>query len=244
MSELVKKLQKIQTELKAPKGQYNSFGRYHYRSCEDILEAVKPLLAAQGCALRLFDEPVCIGDWHYIKATAELLDGEDEIGVTAYARESITKKGMDDSQITGAASSYARKYALNGLFCVDDTKDADRTIVCRECGEPIIGERSPDGTIMSDQDVAKETKGYCRRCAAKRRQPAKKLVNEAQGQGVPVSQSAESSPFPAVLCKQCGQPIVDIKLKDGRILSAQAIVQQYGELCAKCVKANERNKQK
>lgn len=119
------KLEKIQKELKAPKNQYNSFGGYNYRSCEDIMQAVKPLL--EGCVLTISDELLAIGDRYYIKATATLEDNEDKISVSAYARESETKKGMDASQITGASSSYARKYALNGLFLIDDVKDADST---------------------------------------------------------------------------------------------------------------------
>ena len=118
----------IQQNLKAPKGQYNSFGKYRYRSQEDILEAVKPHLAACGATLTLSDELVYLGDRYYVKATATLKDEKSGgiIGVTvAYAREEETKKGMDGSQITGTASSYARKYALNGLFLIDDTKDAD-----------------------------------------------------------------------------------------------------------------------
>lgn len=125
---IVQKLQKIQSELKAPKGQYNSFGKYKYRSCEDIMEAVKPLLKKVGCVLTVSDTLENIGERYYIKATATLTDIESEggeISNTAYAREEETKKGMDASQITGTASSYARKYALNGLFCIDDTKDAD-----------------------------------------------------------------------------------------------------------------------
>jgi hypothetical protein len=116
-------LQKIQRELKAPKSQVNSFGRYKYRSCEDILEAVKPLLG--GAVLTLSDEIVLIGDRHYVKATATIWEGVAKETVTAYAREEADKKGMDAAQITGACSSYARKYALNGLFLIDDTKDAD-----------------------------------------------------------------------------------------------------------------------
>lgn len=115
------------TELKAPKSQRNNFGKYNYRSAEDILEAVKPLANNYGLVPKLSDEPVMIGDWHYIKATASIKDvktGEVEIA-TAYAREPLTKKGMDESQITGTASSYARKYAMNGLYQIDDTKDAD-----------------------------------------------------------------------------------------------------------------------
>jgi hypothetical protein len=118
-------LNRIQQELKAPKGQTNSFGNYKYRSCEDILEAVKPLL--NGLTLTLSDEVVNIGTANYVKATAILCgsDLQNTMGVTAYAREAESKKGMDEAQITGAASSYARKYALNGLFAIDDTKDAD-----------------------------------------------------------------------------------------------------------------------
>lgn len=115
------------TELKAPKSQRNNFGKYNYRSAEDILEAVKPLANKYGLVAKLSDEPVMIGDWHYIKATASIKDvktGEEEIA-TAYAREPLAKKGMDESQITGTASSYARKYAMNGLYQIDDTKDAD-----------------------------------------------------------------------------------------------------------------------
>ena len=118
-----------QSELKAPKNQYNSFGKYSYRSCEDILEAAKPVCAKYGLLLTVSDEIVHEGDRYYIKATACLYDaqgGSDEVvSATAFAREALDKKGMDDSQITGTASSYARKYALNGLFCIDDTKDAD-----------------------------------------------------------------------------------------------------------------------
>ena len=129
---IYEKLLNIQAELKAPKGQENKFGHYKYRSCEDILEAVKPLLAKNKVILQLTDKIACLGNRYYIKATAILIDTEDAkngeiayIENTAYARESEEKKGMDDSQITGTASSYARKYALNGLFCIDDTKDAD-----------------------------------------------------------------------------------------------------------------------
>lgn len=116
-----------QNELKAPKGQFNSFGKYKYRSQEDILEGVKPINLKFGLQLYLKDEPVMVGNRIYIKATATLEDihSDDYIEVTGFARESEVKKGMDDSQITGTASSYARKYALNGLYLIDDTKDAD-----------------------------------------------------------------------------------------------------------------------
>lgn len=119
----MKILNKIQKELKAPKGQTNKFGGYKYRSCEDILEEVKKHLGE--AILTISDEIVQVGDRYYVRATAQLKDGEEVVQVTAYAREALDKKGMDESQITGAASSYARKYALNGLFCIDDTKDAD-----------------------------------------------------------------------------------------------------------------------
>lgn len=124
---LNEKLLNIQTSLKAPKSQYNSFGKYNYRNCEDILEAVKPLLKENGVTLRLTDDIVFVGTRYYVKATAIFSDGDSEISTSAYAREEETKKGMDASQITGSASSYARKYALNGLFDIDDTKDSDTT---------------------------------------------------------------------------------------------------------------------
>lgn len=121
------KLLAVQAELKAPKGQYNSFGKYHYRSCEDILEAVKPLCKAHGATVVVTDTLEQIGNRYYVHATANFYDAEtgEHTSVSAYAREPDSKKGMDDCQITGTASSYARKYALNGLFCIDDTKDAD-----------------------------------------------------------------------------------------------------------------------
>lgn len=122
---LNQKVGDIQHKLKAPKGQYNSFGKYNYRSCEDILEGVKPLLKEHNLALLIDDEIVQIGERYYVKATAKITDGRECVSATAYAREPDTKKGMDESQITGATSSYARKYALNALLCIDDTKDAD-----------------------------------------------------------------------------------------------------------------------
>lgn len=122
---LTQRVGDIQHKLKAPKGQYNSFGKYNYRSCEDILEGVKPLLKEHNLALLIDDEIVQIGERYYVKATAKITDGRECVSATAYAREPDTKKGMDESQITGATSSYARKYALNALLCIDDTKDAD-----------------------------------------------------------------------------------------------------------------------
>lgn len=121
----MKHLVAIQSKLKATKGRWNSFGKYHYRSCEDILEAVKPLCEEEQCVLLVADEMVQVGERYYIKATATLKTPDAEFVTTGYAREADDKKGMDASQITGTASSYARKYALNGLFCIDDNKDAD-----------------------------------------------------------------------------------------------------------------------
>lgn len=122
---LVQKLINIQKELKAPKNQRNNFGKYNYRSCEDILEAVKPLNAEQGLLLTIRDEIEYIDGRHYVKAVCEITDGENTITSCAYAREADNRKGMDEAQVTGSASSYARKYALNGLYLIDDTKDVD-----------------------------------------------------------------------------------------------------------------------
>ena len=124
-----KKLLEVQSRLKAPKSQRNTFGNYNYRNCEDILESVKPILKEVGAIIVLSDELVLIGERYYIKATANFIDIESGSGIgnTAYAREEEVKKGMDGSQITGASSSYARKYALNGLLAIDDTKDSDTT---------------------------------------------------------------------------------------------------------------------
>lgn len=127
VGEVSEKLLKIQQALKAPKGQYNSFGKYKYRSCEDILEAVKPLLSENKVTLTISDDLVILGDRFYVKAVAAFTDIKtgQTITNTAFAREDESKKGMDGAQITGTASSYARKYCLNGLFLIDDTKDAD-----------------------------------------------------------------------------------------------------------------------
>lgn len=144
MSALFEVLSKIQKEMKAPKSQFNAFGKYKYRSCEDILEAVKPFL--NGTVLYISDEMVLIGDRYYIKATATLRNGDDAVSVTAYAREEAEKKGMDSSQITGAASSYARKYALNGLFLIDDTKDSDAT---NEHGKGEAANSKPKGNQVN-----------------------------------------------------------------------------------------------
>ena len=139
----------IQSSLKAPKNQRNTFGGYNYRSCEDIMEAVKPLLKVVNCTLTVSDDIIQVGDRIYVKATATLKtpSGEKYENV-AYAREPQAKKGMDDSQVTGAASSYARKYALNGLFCIDDTKDADALNVSKDFTQQnVVGEAQYKGEI-------------------------------------------------------------------------------------------------
>lgn len=182
MDNFYKRVSKVQLEIKAPKNQRNSFGNYNYRSCEDILEAAKPVCAANGLLLTVSDELVLIGDRYYIKTNAMLHDTESDFYIlnTAYARESSEKKGMDDSQITGTASSYARKYALNGLFCIDDTKDADTDeyakqskretiedvkarfdatkLTCDNCGTVIVGYKGRGGKDVTPEQHIEATK--------------------------------------------------------------------------------------
>lgn len=151
----MKELIMIQQELKAPKAQRNNFGGYNYRSCEDILEAVKPLLAEQSCTLTVTDDIVLIGDRIYVKATATLTNPDGKsVSTTAFAREPEQKKGMDESQISGMASSYARKYALNGLFCIDDTKDADTMDNTHEGhSAPIAQQKEDNRPWMSEKNL-------------------------------------------------------------------------------------------
>ena len=147
----VNELVYIQSNLKAPKNQFNSYGGYKYRSCEDIMEAVKPLLKETDCSLTVSDEIVQIGDRFYVKATATLRTSSGETYQnTAFAREALTKKGMDESQVTGTASSYARKYALNGLFCIDDTKDADALNTNKEYTQPQATSQPQAGEIPQE----------------------------------------------------------------------------------------------
>lgn len=156
MERLLQKMVAVQTALRAPKGQYNSFGKYRYRSCEDILEAAKPILAEHGLLLTLTDEmvlseaagEVTVGEisrpcarW-YVKSTATITDGESSVSCSAYAREDDEKKGMDGSQVTGTASSYARKYALNGLLLIDDAKDADTDQHAQQVARNVSGQES------------------------------------------------------------------------------------------------------
>lgn len=148
----------IQSEIKAPKGQFNKFGNYKYRSCEDIVEAAKPILHKYGFALSISDEIVNIGNRFYIKATASVSNGKETYSTTAFAREEETKKGMDGAQITGAASSYARKYALNGLFAIDDTKDADATNNHEEVKIPDNGEKNLLRNLASSSTLSDDQK--------------------------------------------------------------------------------------
>ncbi len=145
------KLAAIQIALKAPKGQRNSFGKYNYRSCSDIVEAVKGHL--DGAILTLSDDMVAVGDRVYVKATATLAIGTESIFTTAFAREAISKKGMDDSQITGTASSYARKYALNGLFAIDDTKDADTDTYSKNTNNALMKSQNALVKAVTDNDA-------------------------------------------------------------------------------------------
>ena len=182
-------LQDIQFNLKAPKSQFNSFGNYNYRNCEDILNAVKSLAAKHKATVILDDDIKAVGDRIYIVATATLSCGDEHISVHAYAREPASKKGMDESQITGAASSYARKYALNGLFAIDDTKDSDELppeqpnaptgapnkrkpkYVCKKCKKEIVSVVK-DGKNVLASEVYEKCGGLCTDCykAVKREQ--------------------------------------------------------------------------
>ena len=145
----------IQSTLKAPKNQRNTFGGYNYRSCEDIMEAVKPLLKEMNCTLVVSDDIVQVGDRFYVKATAILkTPSGEEYKNSAFAREPLSKKGSDESQLTGAASSYARKYALNGLFCIDDTKDADALNVNKEYTQQPAPQQSPQPQVTAEQMMA------------------------------------------------------------------------------------------
>lgn len=191
----------VQSELKAPKGQFNKFGGYHYRSCEDILEAVKPILKAHSLTLHLADEPMMVGERYYIKATVTLTDFTGQmISSTAYAREPLDKKGMDDSQITGTASSYARKYALNGLFCIDDTKDAD-TDEYQAAGGKKPPKQQPAPKREAPVQKPQEQPFICA-CCGKPLQPV-----TYKGRAVEPAETAASTKkkFGRVLCWTCAQ---------------------------------------
>lgn len=150
MKEILQKLLAVQSELRAPKSQYNNFGKYAYRTAEDILEAAKPLLKKYGLVLTISDEPVMVGERYYIRATATVFTEDDYRSVTAFAREEESKKGMDAAQLSGATSTYARKYALCGLFCIDDNKDADSgqaTVTKDDAIKELSGANSQDALV-------------------------------------------------------------------------------------------------
>ena len=176
------KLLKVQTELKAPKSQYNSFGKYNYRSCEDILESVKKILQDVKATVTISDDIVMLGDRYYVKATATFTDAEnlDEIQNVAYAREEDSKKGMDASQVTGSTSSYARKYALNGLFCIDDTKDADSL-------PPNSNSKKASSTNVNDEltAVKKEIISYCTQVGGTKNQNLMQVLKSYVASGNP-----------------------------------------------------------
>jgi len=155
MQEFIKKVSKVQSELKAPKNQFNRFGNYAYRNAEDILESVKPLLSREGLVLTISDDIVQVGDRYYVKATATLTDGVNKLTNSALARESESEKGMQASQLTGSTSSYARKYALNGLLCIDDTKDADDL---NKHGKDTPTPPAPKKKELTDEEKAAEIK--------------------------------------------------------------------------------------
>ena len=172
MSDFLKRVSLAQNELKAPKNQYNYFGKYNYRSCEDILDAAKPICKKHNLLLTLSDKVFQIGERYYIEATATLYDTESEKSLTstASAREAESKKGMDESQVSGTASSYARKYALNGLFNIDDTKDADTnehkkqtSCVCSVCGEEVKSVKVK-GETKTPEEVLEACGGMCLKC--------------------------------------------------------------------------------
>lgn len=183
---IYEKLLKIQLGLKAPKNQYNDFGKYNYRTCEDILNSLKDYLKENNLIILLSDELIYQGNRYYIKATATLIDVEngEKISNTALAREDDTKSKFDDSQLTGSASSYARKYALNGMFAIDDVKDSDFTnngqeqkeyklkeykpkeYKCKQCGNKIKGYTKPDGTKVTPEMLYNST-GICVSCYKK-----------------------------------------------------------------------------
>lgn len=157
-------LAEIQAKVKAPKGQYNSFGKYKYRSAEDILEAVKQVINPMGFSITIQDDIACVGDRFYIKATAILTNGTEIYSATAFAREEESKKGMDGSQVTGASSSYARKYALNGLFALDDTQDSDAT---NTHGKTEVKQEVKPATKTADEQVMQSWKMAVDKCQTK-----------------------------------------------------------------------------
>ena len=197
------KLGAIQSELKAPKNQFNNFGGYSYRSCEDILEAVKPLLKKYKAALTIEDSIETHNNRVYIKATARLFDADakegegSEIVTTAYAREPDEKKGMDPSQISGMASSYARKYCLNGLFCIDDNKDADTNEVNLMAEKADIKAAKAATKKQAPRPLPEETKYLCKDCG--------KEIEAGGGMTSAVVAKARADKYGRALCQACAR---------------------------------------
>lgn len=179
-------LQSIQQKLVAPKGQYNSFGKYSYRSAEDILEALKPILQEHDAVLILQDGIVQIGDRYYVEATATLYAVGETIGTTAYAREDDSKKGMDGSQVTGAASSYARKYALNGLFMIDDNKDPDTDEYHNQNNQGSSKQQKPAGQKEQSTKTPSKSNGAKTITGAQAKSLRTEIKNIAEATGSPV----------------------------------------------------------
>lgn len=195
---LTEKLVAIQAQLKAPKDKTNNFGGYKYRSCESILEAVKPLLQAQGCILTISDEIVESGNRIYVKAKATLSDGEGEYTAFGFAREPESKKGMDEPQVTGTASSYARKYALNGLFAIDDTKDADTDEYAKETGRTVKSQPA------QARKTAPQTSAMSFNCAVCGQQIMGETINGHTYSGVSIAEQTAKK-FGRCLCWTCAQ---------------------------------------
>lgn len=182
-------LQSIQSELVAPKGQYNSFGKYNYRSAEDILEALKPILKKHKAAITMSDDIVYIEGRHYVEASVTLYAEGEAIGSKALAREEESKKGMDGSQITGTASSYARKYALNGLFAIDDNKDADSDEYNSQAANPAKTEKTQKTAKKTSDNSQKQTpaKNVKRITGAQAKKLREDIKNIAEASGSPVN---------------------------------------------------------
>ena len=218
-------LQSIQQSLVAPKGQYNSFGKYSYRSAEDILEALKPILQEHDAVLILQDGIVQIGDRYYVEATATLYAVGETIGTTAYAREDDSKKGMDGSQVTGAASSYARKYALNGLFMIDDNKDPDTDEYHNQNNQGSSKQQKPAGQKEQSTKTPSKSNGAKTITGAQAKSLRTEIKNIAEATGSPVvaigtwfvgKMGVEKiEQIPAGRLKEAEQIIVDAKKAKG-----------------------------
>ena len=237
MATIYEKLLQVQAKLSVPKEQRNDFGKYNYRNCEDILEAVKPLLKRNKLVLFLSDTLNYINGRYYVEATANLVDIEsgEKLQATASAREEENKKGMDGSQITGASSSYARKYALNGLFCIDDTKDSDTTnqgngqkksgtvskttYHCEKCGKEIKDIRKKDGTIVPAKESYEKCGRLCIKCyqEANKKSEPENLVAKLNDLLIRFSEAKETDPGKAlmVVMKACEVKSLDSAGEEG-----------------------------